>query len=684
MKICLVHEEYPEETNFGGIATYQKVIAEEYARMGHEVYVICRGLSKDQSYIENGVNITRIFVEKTDNQILDYTEYRKRVAELLFEMQRDNKIDIIEVPDWGAETVLFEPQRRVPLVVRLHTPLKIWLKYNKNDFGDVTQTMLQWEEKMINSADLITCCSNALKKMIIEDFNIAANEIIVTPNPSNNKNFYRDDSIDVEDSVVFVGSLEERKGVIVFAHALNEIFQKYPDVKIKFIGKDTIRNNKNISTQKYILSLVDENYRDNVLFLGQLKNENINYYLNSSRVAVFPSLFDNFPYVVLESMLTGVHIVGSKNSGMVEMLDDDSSIYETGDSKDLAKLVIDKYEQSFIEQKSSKNIERAKSFYSAPIVCKKMIEMYSTTINEYSSMKTNPTKLEEILKEANCESDIVSFSIEEGGVANIVYKVITASHIYIIKKYLYKYDFELADKLYKKYKDNGIDIVKPINEKPINSEGYIYNVFEYKEPDEVRNVLPIDFWFKIIDVNRAINSNSIIIEKMNKYYNELNNENNEKFQTEISFVCSRFQEIICNKIFEEKFLNHGDLSKENVVISKEIPFLIDFDETTIAPFLYDFAVIVIKQFTNHGKLDYDKYNQLMKMIISNHSEYNEKDFMIMVEFYLIKILMEKFYFYKIGKINLYSPRQQKDNYIKYYKLLHSIIEDKDHILKGEK
>lgn len=26
MKICLVHEEYPEETNFGGIATYQKTM----------------------------------------------------------------------------------------------------------------------------------------------------------------------------------------------------------------------------------------------------------------------------------------------------------------------------------------------------------------------------------------------------------------------------------------------------------------------------------------------------------------------------------------------------------------------------------------------------------------------------------------------------------------------------------
>lgn len=33
MRICFVHEEYPEETNFGGIATYQKLMAEYYANM---------------------------------------------------------------------------------------------------------------------------------------------------------------------------------------------------------------------------------------------------------------------------------------------------------------------------------------------------------------------------------------------------------------------------------------------------------------------------------------------------------------------------------------------------------------------------------------------------------------------------------------------------------------------------
>ena len=167
-------------------------------------------------------------------------------------MQDNNKIDIIEVPDWGAETIFFEEYRKVPIVVRLHTPLKVWLKYNKNNFGIVTKKMLKWESYMIKHADLVTCCSKALKEIIVKDFRMSPNDIFVTPNPANIKNFYYDKNIKKKDELLFVGSLEERKGVIVLAKALNEVFKKYPKLKIKFIGKNTTRNSKNISTVEYI------------------------------------------------------------------------------------------------------------------------------------------------------------------------------------------------------------------------------------------------------------------------------------------------------------------------------------------------------------------------------------------------------------------------------------------------
>lgn len=81
MKICFVHEEYPLETNFGGIATYQKIMATYYASKNDLVTVIARG-NKDICYYYDNIRVYRI--------------------------KSLNKIDIIETPDWGATTVYFE------------------------------------------------------------------------------------------------------------------------------------------------------------------------------------------------------------------------------------------------------------------------------------------------------------------------------------------------------------------------------------------------------------------------------------------------------------------------------------------------------------------------------------------------------------------------------------------------
>lgn len=40
-------------------------MAEELVKQGNQVFVICRSLKENKKYVENGVNITRIFVEQT-------------------------------------------------------------------------------------------------------------------------------------------------------------------------------------------------------------------------------------------------------------------------------------------------------------------------------------------------------------------------------------------------------------------------------------------------------------------------------------------------------------------------------------------------------------------------------------------------------------------------------------------
>lgn len=667
MKVCLVHEEYPEETNFGGIATYQKSLAEEYVKLGHEVVVICRGMNKSYNYIENGVNVIRIYIETTDSQLNDYIAYRKEVARQLKILQKKHKIDIIETPDWGAETVFFEAERKIPLVVRLHTPLKIWLKFNKNDFGVITDTMLMWEEKMLKTADLITCCSNALKKIIIEEFGISSDNILVTPNPANIVNFFKDESINKEDSLLYVGSLEERKGVCVLAQALNVVFNQYPNLKIKFIGKDTTRNSRNDSTKQVIYDLVEKKYAKNIEFLGQIPNQDINKYLNLSRVAIFPSLFDNFPYAVLEAMATGVQIVGSRNSGMYEMLDDPSSIYCTGDYNDLAVKIIDKYELSKTEKYNQNNIDRVHNLYSPSNVCNNMLTIYKSVIEKHSLIK----ELEFVLRCYLPGVNIKYFNRELGGVANKVFKVVSSNGTYIIKKYIYNYDFQLSAHLYDAYEKDNINVIKPLNLKPIEHNNFLYNIFEYKEKDQILPNLDLYYLNRIICCERKTNEESKLLIKVSKYFQYLNRHiNSIKMPTEeVQYVINKFNKLKDNDILHERYLNHGDLSLSNILVSNGKKYIIDFDETTVTTPLYDFAVIVIKVFTKNDVINISKFIKLREMVKKHFNQYTDQDFVQIVQFYLCKILLEKFYLHQIGKIDLYSNKQKTDNYLRYLNIL---------------
>ncbi|MEG1009625.1 MAG: hypothetical protein RSF67_07445, partial [Clostridia bacterium] len=66
MKICLVHEEYPEETHYSGIATAQKIIAETLVKKGHDVTVIAKSLDCDKNYLDEGVKVIRLSDSEID------------------------------------------------------------------------------------------------------------------------------------------------------------------------------------------------------------------------------------------------------------------------------------------------------------------------------------------------------------------------------------------------------------------------------------------------------------------------------------------------------------------------------------------------------------------------------------------------------------------------------------------
>lgn len=635
-------------------------MAEYYASHGHIVHVIARG-KYYKEYIENNVHVIRIASDNDNNSIISVKNYRREISKVLIKMQDNNMIDIIETPDWGANTIFFEPYRKVPIIVRLHTPLKIWLNYNNNDFGKAKDILLKWENKMLKNADAITSCSELLKELVIKQYKINK-EIITIPNPYNNRNF-KVISKNSNKNLIYVGSLEERKGVILLAKALNKVLSIIDDSHVYIVGKDTNRNSKNISTKEYMLKLISKKYHYRITFVGQVSNSKVNEYLNDAYLAIFPSTFDNYPYTILEAMAAGKNIVCSDNIGNADLVKQNNYVYETNNLDDLINkiLLTFKNKKDFINYD---NIKLVNDVCNQEYICEKMKTIYTKVIEEYNKKK----EVEMALKSVICFKKIIKIKEATGNLANIVYIVFTDVGNYAVKKYNYNYDFNLCSKLYNVYEKNDIKFIKPINNKVVNINNNKYNIFEYHEP--AIGKLQHAYIKKIINVNRKTDIKSNVLTKCNKYYNYLCSLSNynKLVENDEKFVMQKYKEIRNMPLFYEQYLNHGDLSINNIIFSDNIPYIIDFDETCVTTKLYDYAVLFIKFYIDSIDLTHDNIVNHIFFTMPDDS-YSIEQYLAVIKLYLCKILLEKFYLYETKKIDLFSEFQLKDNYNKYINIL---------------
>lgn len=675
MKVCLVHEEYPDETNFGGIATYQKRLAESLVQKGNEVIVITRGLKKESEEIKNGVRVIRLYVKETEDIYNNYYSYREKVCDKLKELQNHNEIEIIEVPDWGAETILFEKYRKIPLIVHLHTPLLIWSINNQSTLdSSIHEQMLKWEKKMIESADKVISCTNILKDMVIKEMKLKRTDLEVLPNPANLKDFYsKNEKKEKSRTILYCGSMEQRKGVIVFAKAIPQIIDSLGNIKILFVGKDTNRNEKNISTKEYIYSLIPDKYHKQIDFKGQLLNIEMNDIYNSSSIGVFPSVFDNFPYVILESMACGLPFIGSINSGAKEILNNETKyLYDGKTSTDLAEKLICLYNDKKSQKEYSEFIKnRVREVYDSEIVIDKFISLYKNTIKKYMTSIINE------VFEKNVNEEIVELKKIEGGVCNILYLVTTQKKKYIAKIYRNAVDKDAISELIKISKTYNINVLNQADCNFYDVHNRNVCLYEYIEGKHIKKLTEnqINKILDFIKIDKPCNSKyTNMLEKVDFYYNSLRIMKTKKISRNlIDELLKKYMKLQNHNIFYERELIHGDLSPTSIIWDNSGNFtLIDLDETVIFTKLYDLVVFAIKFSKNGSEID----TKIAKKILKPFDDYTKVDIINIWNFYILKVLLEKIYLYEIDKIDLLDENTNDDKWEDWYHLLNSnIIED---------
>jgi glycosyltransferase involved in cell wall biosynthesis len=329
MRICFVSYEYPPDTGFGGIATYVQQIATLFSDTKIHVEVVCGTSSAGSTVTENEfLRITRIhcanrekFITLSPGAVLD--------------IHREHKLDMIEVPEYGAEGLFMKEQLPgIPLIIKLHTPRFLTKQLNDHYYNQTFLRKLKsiagiaysrekdLEYQAILKADHIISPSVSLKKIIAEKWNIPIEKIIHAPYP------YRpaDALLNIKpgsdtQNVLYIGRLETRKGVYNLSKAIPRVIQTFPNAKFIFLGRDSQgplrqRSMKEVM-KKQLGAAIDQ-----TAFIDHVSLDSIPHYLSDAAICVFPSLWENFPNVCLEAMAAGRAIVASREGGMNDMLVD--------------------------------------------------------------------------------------------------------------------------------------------------------------------------------------------------------------------------------------------------------------------------------------------------------------------------------------------------------------------------
>ncbi|HSB70232.1 MAG TPA: glycosyltransferase family 4 protein [Candidatus Methylomirabilis sp.] len=391
MRICLVSQEYPPETGWGGIGTYTYELAHGLASAGHDVHVLSLSLDRaDHTSSDGKVTVhrlatlrLRIGLWRMGLGMAGATMLRSlTVARALRGLHRVHRIDLVEAPEYSAEGFILSWLRPsgVPLHVRLHTPYLIAAAENLKPI-DLNAKLIDWMEKIaVRRADIISSPTRSLAELSALRVGLD-DRIRVLPHPIDVERFSpRQVSADPDvKTVLYVGRLERLKGVGVLAASIPSILEKHPAAHFRFIGADTLTGPQQSSMKAFLLNTLPPSARSQVEVLNPVDRTRLPSYLSQADLCVFPSYHENFPYALLEAMACGRAVVGSRTGGMVEIIEDGVSglLAEPGDSKSLTEAILKALGDPLLRITLGEQARtRALTSYATTIIVPQMVALY--------------------------------------------------------------------------------------------------------------------------------------------------------------------------------------------------------------------------------------------------------------------------------------------------------------------
>jgi glycosyltransferase involved in cell wall biosynthesis len=290
--------------DIGGVETDVKEISERLVSKGHDVEVITTdpgGKLKKEDLV-NGVKVTRF------KSFAPGSAYY--FAPQIYSYLKKHNYDVIHAHSYHALPAFFAAisERKKKFVFSPyyhrggHTPFRNLLHKPYKFFG-----------KMIFSrADTVICISEYEKRLVESDFNVAEKTIKIPNglNLSEFKNLKRRKNENKEKILLYVGRLEEYKGVQYIIQSLPEL----QDFKLRIVGKGPYENELHNITEKLGVG-------ERIEWLKNLSREELLDCYADADIFLMLSSHESYGITAAEALASGTPCVVAKGSALDEFVD---------------------------------------------------------------------------------------------------------------------------------------------------------------------------------------------------------------------------------------------------------------------------------------------------------------------------------------------------------------------------
>lgn len=340
MHVAFICNEYPPGVH-GGVGSLTQTIARRLVVAGHRATVVGtyrsgQGAPRARVDDDEGVQVIRLASHGRVPGVRAITDQRRLWQELT-RVHRADPVDLVEGPEpsfWAAPRNL-----AFPAMVRMNGGHRFFAEAE----GHTPAAVRSWvERRSIRRADDLVAVSEYTAGRTRALLDLGDRRITVIPNPIDVSEF-RPDGAPTAGTVLFFGTVCEKKGVRQLVEAFPAVAAAVPRARLVIAGRDQADPATGTSFTARLRESIPRELADRVEFLGPVEHDVIRGLIADAEVCALPSHMEAFPVAWIEALAAGRALVASNTGPGPEVVDDGVSglLVDPHDPTAIARALIE-------------------------------------------------------------------------------------------------------------------------------------------------------------------------------------------------------------------------------------------------------------------------------------------------------------------------------------------------------